>query len=982
MMNEPERWARLESLFEIAIDLDADERRALLDRECADDPELRRDLERMLTAEGTTGRLGAVVGEAASDLIAEPPTPDRLGRRMGAYRIVRELGRGGMGTVYLGVRDDAQFSGQVAIKVLAEGGIAGGVEDRFRTEVQVLADLNHPNIARLLDAGKSDGGDSYLVMEYVDGTPIDEYCDERIATVRERLELVQRLCDAVQHAHRNLVVHRDIKCSNVLVTRDGVPKLLDFGIAKLLDPERARDLDLHRTGDSTRMMTPSSASPEQLRGEAVTTATDVYAIGHLLYRLLTGRLPHLTSDRDAAALQNAILSQTAPRPSTTVRRKAGWPDGAPSSVSLAALRASTPDRLARELVGDIDTIVLKALRKEPERRYATPSGLADDIQRHLERRPVEARGDSFAYVTRRFLQRNRLGAAGVGAAILTIIALVAFYTTRVTSERDRAQVEARRAEEVAAFIVDLFEVATPEESLGETITAREMLDRGAERIERELQSEPEVQASLMGVIGSAYRRLGLLQPATDIYRRALEGLESRGDDPDAVLGDILHDLGEVLQAQGHSAAADSALHRALDIRTALLGPEDVQVAMTLRSLADMHVELAQLDSAAIYLDRSEAILGAAEAQDSLEIAGMLLARAHLLLRSGKYPEAIEASRAAVAAQTGALGKDHPTTLTSLNNLANLLNTNGQNAEAEEVLRRIVEVRRRVLSPQHPDLGQALTNLATSLKYQGRPEEAFPLQLEALEIYRAAHDDDHQTIAMGLNNLANIHHDLRELDAAYDLHLQSMAMVRRLFGPNHSMLADSYNNIAALQLDRGDHAGALEMYERTLELDRRLLGAEHPYIVGDLAAVGVTQNLLGNAEQAEALLRESLALARSALGASHPQVGNSLRELGIVLHSRGRCDQALPFLEEAMPVLEASFTGDPWQTASARSHLGACLGETGDIGRAETLLRSGYQRLSERNGPQNRLTREARTLLVEFLRGQGRDAEADRVENPS
>jgi serine/threonine-protein kinase len=978
-MTDSARWKRLRKLFEEALEQPPETRSAFLEKECGGDTPLKAELEALLAADAAPDSLRDAVAHAAESFIAGADPGPIAGRRIGAYRIVRELGRGGMGRVFLAERDDRQYAGRVAVKLLAGSGPGRGLEERFRTETQVLADLRHDGIARLLDAGTTADGDSYLVMEYVDGEPIDVFCDGHRLTVDERLALFRRLCDAVQHAHRNLVVHRDIKSSNVLVTAEGEPKLLDFGIAKLLDLDRARALDLHRTSDVTRMLTPTTASPEQLRGEPVTTATDVYALGHLLYGLLTGRSPHPAAATDRFALPQAILNEEPLRPSLAVQRDTVSQMGSASREWIAAQRGTTPERLARRLDGDLDTIVLKALRKEPERRYTTPSQLGEDIERHVEHRPVLARGESVGYVTRRFLQRHRRPVAAGVAGLLLVIALVGFYTARLAIERDRARVEARRAEEVASFLTQLFEVATPDESRGAEITAREVLDRGAAQIGTELRGEPAVQAALMRVIGSAYGKLGLYGPATTMLERALATRHSLAGAPDPVLGDALHELGAVLLVQARYAEAEAVLHRALEARRSARGPIHGDIASTLRSLATLKLALADYGAAARYLDEAEAVARALDPPDDLPLADVLLARGDLFRAVGDYDQAIANQRQAIEVRTRASGFDHPGTLGAQSNLADTLNVAGRTGEAEAVLRDILEIRRRVLPPGHTDIAYALTNLAASLKMQGRPEEAEPLQAEALALFRAAHGADHPATATALNNLANLRHDLRDLDGAFALHQDSLAMKRRLYGDDHPSLADSYNNLAALQLDREDYEGALLMYRQALELDRRSLGDDHPYVGHDLTSIGVTLGLLDRLDEAEETLRSALAESGRTAGDDHPQVANAMRELGIVLQWQDRCDEAEPLLTQALPLLEAAYPGDPWETANTRAYLGACRAALGRTAEAEPLLRAGYRRLLEVRGADNRLTRKARELLIEFLRNSGRDSEADGLQ---
>ena len=963
----PARFRRVRDVFVTAARLADLEQDAYISEACNDDPTLEREVRELLTLGDTDDeKVDALVASVAQGL-ANAINQDAAVETVGPYRLLSSLGRGGMGSVWLAERDDGHFEQKVAIKFVDKGRATPELVNRFRSERQILAVLDHPGIARLLDGGETDNGVPFIVMEYVDGTPVDQYCDERKLPIPERLALFIEICKAIEYAHRNLVVHRDIKASNVLITADGEPKLLDFGIAKLLDLERARAFDMQLTSDASRILTPATASPEQLRGRAVTTASDVYSLGHLLYRLLTGAMPYVVDSTDRFALPQAILDD-----------EAVWPSKAALSEADARARCETPDRLAWRLAGDLDAIVLKALRKSPEDRYAAPRDLAEDIERHLAHRPVKARGEALGYTMRRFAVRNRAPLAVAASVVVLIGALVAYYTAEVAAERDRARTEARHAEEAAAFLSDLFEVSTPDESRGMEVTAREILDRGAERIGSELTSEPLVQISLMNVIGMAYSKLGLYDTAAETLEQALERHEALDLPNNAELGTTLHNLGLVYLIQASYDKSRPLLDRALAVRRAALGPAHTDIIATLLAQASQSYELAEHERASDYLDEAEAVVRAVEPADPLALADVLIARADLEAKLGDYDAAIANYRAALDLRLEISGDDHPATLVARNNLAGALIGAGRNAEAEIMLREIVADRRRVLPPGHADLATALQQLSASLKYQGRPEEALPWQEEALAIQRAVHKGDHPDVASALNDLANLRHDLRDLDAALELHEASLAMNRRLYGDDHPSLADSYNNIAALIADRKDFAGALAMYERTLALDSASLGEDHPYVHADRLAIGAMQGLLGRTDEAEASLRQALADIRRVSGDEHPQALNATRELGILLAREDRCDEAQGYLEEALPGLERAFPGNTWQVTTARTFLGKCLA-IADPEAGEALMRQAHARLVETRGHDDRMTNDALGLLAQFLRANGRASEALALE---
>jgi serine/threonine-protein kinase len=528
----PEQRGRVEAVFDAALDLAPADRNAFVERECGDDVVVRNEVVALLTAHERD--FGVLEAASPGTLVASLLEVYRPGSRIGPYRLTREIGRGGMGVVYLAERDDGQFRRTVAIKVMRAGMDPDEVRRRLEAERQILAALDHPNIARLYDGGVAPDGRPYLVMEYVEGQPIDEYCDSHRLSVEERLALFCTVAHAVHYAHRRLVVHRDLKPSNILVTADGHPKLLDFGIAKILE-ESPLEVTAPLTRTGLRLLTPEYASPEQIRGGPVTTANDVYALGVVLYELLTGRRPFDVSDLSPAEAERVILLQDARKPSTltsrrdTASRNTAGDTAAPDPAHTATLRRSTPVRLARRLSGDLDNLVLMALRKEPERRYASAQQFADDIQRHLVGRPVTARGHSPTYRARKFVDRHRWGVLA-GAAIIVLLAAGIISTlvqaraaaeqARIAlEERIRAEQEARRAARVQSIVVDLFRLSDPNEALGDTITAREMLDRGAERVLREFGDQPDVQAALLSEVARVYANLGLADRAETLVRQ-------------------------------------------------------------------------------------------------------------------------------------------------------------------------------------------------------------------------------------------------------------------------------------------------------------------------------------------------------------------------------------------------------------------------------------------------------------------------------
>jgi len=557
---DPGHWERVQRILAEALEMEADARRAFLEKVCGGDAALRAEVGSLVDAAQQADFYFADLAHRAgitADPGAEPPPPppDLEGRRIGAYRLGPLLGRGGMGAVYAAERADDQFELSVALKILALGSANPDAYRRFLEERRILARLEHPNIARLYDGGVTEDGTPYFVMERVDGLPFTEYCSARKLGLLERLRLFLEVCDTVSFAHAKLVVHRDLKPNNILVTADGKVKLLDFGIARLLESEED---GVTATALGGRLMTPRYASPEQLRVETVTTVSDVYTLGVILHEILTGVSPyHLTGE--TTSLVEAICTQTVAVPSARVSRCASGSVAATLEVRdvVAAADAmnSSVRSLGRNLRGDLDNILLMALRKEPARRYPSVEALAEDIRRHMLGYPVKASPEGLLYSTGRFLRRHALAVAAI-ASVLVLLSVLLFLSVRfaMTTRRQAEELarERDRAEEISHFMRELFEVAEPSAAGAEAVTARELLDAGALRIRMDHPNEPELQAEMMTVLGSVYRQLGLPEQAIELLREAADlqaGLRSVGEQERAA---TLRELGAALLDAGRT----------------------------------------------------------------------------------------------------------------------------------------------------------------------------------------------------------------------------------------------------------------------------------------------------------------------------------------------------------------------------------------------------------------------------------------------
>jgi serine/threonine protein kinase/Tfp pilus assembly protein PilF len=749
------RWKSLSPYLDRALELGGPERAAFLEVLRAQDPTLADDLLDLLRERTALSREGFL--EGAVDL---PPSAaaSMAGQTVGAYTLVSLIGQGGMGGVWLARRSDGRFEGEAAVKLLNASLIGHAGEDRFRREGSILARLTHPHIARLVDAGVSGTGQPYLVLEHVAGEHIDHYCNARALDVDARLRLFLDVLAAVAHAHANLIVHRDIKPSNVLVGSDGQVKLLDFGIAKLIEGETA-GAPTALTRDGGRALTPEYAAPEQVTGGLITIATDVYALGALLYLLLTGRHPAGAALRSPADLLRAIVEVDPPRPSDTA----------------ADLRAR------RRLRGDLDTIVAKALKKRPEERYASVTALADDIRRHLDEQPIGARPDTFAYRSAKFLRRHARGVAMAGAAALLLAGLVAFYTARLAAERDRARLEAEKAAKVSGLLSGLLSGADPYATREDKEpTVRGLLDAAAARLPKELAGEPEVQAEMLTVIGRVYQRLGANDKAQPLLEQALAvGRRVEGPQSERV-AETLNDLGVLRRERGDYAGAAPMLEEALAMRRKLLGREHKDVAVTLVELGRAYCDQGSDERAEPLFREALAIRRKVLGEDDHETATSEGDLASVLWRKGDLAAAESLYRHDLAVYRKVSGNDSPDVASTLNNLALIAGDQHDFAGAESLFRESLAISRKTLGDAHPNIANTLNNLAYALREQGKTDEAAAMLEEALRIALPSLGDEHPQIATYRINLARVYLARNQAAAAEPLLRRSLRVRRRTF----------------------------------------------------------------------------------------------------------------------------------------------------------------------------------------------------------
>jgi len=833
MKRTVEQLRRIRELFDAVVDLSPAEQRVALDRLAGDDAPLRDDVARLVTNTSDTGALFAAPLRAGDYLAAVDAVPLE-GTHLGRYDIVRLIGVGGMGTVYEAVRADDQYRQRVAIKLVQRDLDSDLAMARFLRERQILASLQHPNIAVLHDGSVTAEGRPYLVMEYIAGQPITAWCTARALDVRARVALFRQVCRAVHHAHQNLVIHRDLKPGNILVTEDGTVKLLDFGIAKLLDADTGDDA-LPLTRDSARPYTPEYASPEQIRGEVLKTTSDVYSLGVVLYELLAGRRPHVVASRSPAEIERAVLGEPTRPPSTVVTDAAATTRGERSAA-----------RLRRHIAGELDQIVLMALRPEPERRYASAEALDDDLRRYLNGEPIRAHRDWAGYRLKKFAQRN---AAAVTASAFVLLALVGgVITTTIQSRRARA--EQLKEQQVNDFLRTLLSSVKPVTG-GRDVTASELLDAAARRLAFDQTIPVGIRAELetvigqsdlslgrydeavrhdsaalaltqrlegatspatiaaISTIGQAYLQRGDLDHADTAFHHAWALRQSRGGSPDSLLSALIANLGSLAHYRGDNVASERYQREALDLRRRLFGAGSDLTAFTLNDLAVTLGEEGRFADAVPLHREAVAVLRKNHVGPTLELASVLNALATALDLSGNPAAADSVYRETLAIRKQLLGADHPEYAMTLMNYSGFLFDQQRYEEAAANSREILALRGKTLPESHPAIGSALQTLGRSLDHQGDSAGARGALEESLAL-RRKYVGAASWLAGNSEGVLGDHFTInKDYARAEPLLLDAIAVVGKAVGPANPRTLLNVRRIAALYTAWGKPAKAAE-----------------------------------------------------------------------------------------------------------------------------------------------------------------------------
>jgi len=893
-------WLRAEEILENLLDVDPSEYDERVAEACGDEDRLAFAVHALLAGlteadDGSNTEFDPL--ETMAEEVDRASESLAIGDRVDGFEILGRLGQGGMASVYRARRLTAEFHQEVALKVLSDQLNSKEANQRFVFERQIAASLDHSNIAKLIDGGVTEDGRPYFALELVEGAPIDEYCDELRLSVEGRVRLMVSVARAVHYAHQNLLVHRDLKPSNILVEEGDRVRLLDFGIAKPLDPNLPR---LARTQTGALLLTPLYASPEQFSGGAITTASDQYQLGLILFELVTGHRHHLLDGEDLGSMSRRIHELETPRPSGLVSRETtgtatGSVTGDRTMAEIAAARCASPRDLSRRVRGDLDTIILKSLEKDPSRRYRSVEAFAADLERFLADEPVHARPTSFGYRMMKFSRRHRLAVAAAGIGLVALVSgasLASWQAVRATRAERSARAEAATATQVSEFLVDLFEVSDPEVARGDEMTARELLDRGRLKIEAELEEQPLIQARMMEKIAEIHRKLGMYEEALPLASEALETRSSILGEEHREVARSLHALGRLYADSGDDAAAEPLLVRAEELFIAQVGETSIDRLEAAIDLARLAYRRSDLDDAEA---RFRLVLEALEARPEWT-------------ETVAYAEVIEG-------------------------LGILHFARAELREAEALQRRAIELREAQGDDDHPALAEALSDLANTLGWEGRDREAAELHERAVAVLEKTYGPDHRAVSEGLNRLGQLYGRTGRLEEAEAVFVRSNEIKEKVFGPGHPQTVAGTLNVGRVRLLLGDFAGAERLLREAISTAEEGLGQEHPLYGFAHSELGDFVRGQGRLQEAGEHYEIALSVLEAAFGPEHARLAETLSGMANVRLKQDRFSEAQSLFDRALSIQQAAFDGDQPPLAGTLNGLGELSRRRGDLAAA-------------------------------------------------
>ncbi|MCB0729945.1 MAG: serine/threonine protein kinase [Ignavibacteriae bacterium] len=913
-------WEKVEELFSKALDIDKKDRLEFLQNNCENNHKLLNDVISLLNEDE---EIHPLLNKKASELINIEEKLNFVGQQIGNYKLLEEIASGGMGTVFLAERCDGIFEQKVALKIIKPGLSTIPIIRRFQHERQILANLQHPNIARLFDGGVTEDKRPFFTMEYVDGIPIDEYCDKNKLTIKKRLKLFIKVCDTVQYAHNNLVIHRDLKPSNILIQNDGTIKLLDFGISKVLSAESERSDLPTITQAEINLLTPEYSSPEQIKNSHISVSADVYSLGLILYKLLSGKSAHEFKTRTFNEFEKVICESSVSKPSTVVVHADG---------ETFDNRNTHQQKLQRILNGDLDNICLMALRKEPERRYASVEMFAYDIERYLDNLPILARKESFTYTAKKFIIRHKTAVIANIALFFIINGLILFYTIQLKEQRDKANLEARKAEQVASFLQDLFLVSDPDESKGETITARELLDKGASKLKLGLNEEIEIKSKLLNTIGKVYTNLGLYNSAEETLLSIKENKDLSKIDKETFIETLLN-LGTVYRFKGKFDIAEEVLIMANKECDENLKENHPLFGDCYINLGGYYYEKGMYDKSYDYYKKAEKIFRLNFGNENEKVAEVLHGIGILEFDEGKLHKSDSLYREALKIYSKINGELNVNTAAVQNELATVLRHSGKFEESAKLYEKSLNTRIKLLGKDHPDVAHTLNHLSRLYYNQEQYEKAEPLARRSLEIREKLSGENHPEVMASRSSLAGTLMGLKKYKEAEELYRLAYKTAKATLGDSHVYTPAILGNIGKVLMEQKKYDEAEKLILQSIEMIEKIQNVRSTYKSGRVVSLAELYNRTNRYKEAEILLREEI------------------------------------------KELEGKKIDDDWLIGFAESELGYSLFKQSKDLEAEGILITGYNLLKQRKGKESSITKDALKKIIDFYKHKNRKDKA-------
>jgi len=917
-------WNKIQDLFDRVIDLKKEDQITFLKEECGKDKTLFDEVVSLLES---NENVHPILNKKASDVINVEEHLSFVGKQIGSYKIIEEIASGGMGTVFLAERSDGFFDQRVALKIVKPGLSTIPIIRRFQQERQVLANLHHPNIARLFDGGVTEDKRPYFTMEYVDGIPIDRYCDNIKLTIKERLALFIKVCEAVQYAHNNLVIHRDLKPNNILIQKDGGIKLLDFGISKVIRAD-GDNLEMPTiTQAELNLLTPEYSSPEQFQNNIISVATDVYSLGLILYKLLVGKTAHEFNSRTFSEYERVVCEQRISHPSNAVT-KINHQEVKNSETDIFKTRKTQPAKLKRLISGDLDNICMMALRKKPERRYASVEMFAYDIERYLNDLPILARKESRIYTAQKFISRHKSTVITAVALFFIVNGLILYYTIQLRAERDNAQREAKKSEQVASFLEDIFLVSDPNESKGETITARELLNRGTQKLRSGLEEEPEIKSQLLNTIGRVYTNLGLFRSAEEILIGIKESKFKQLIDNETYIESLLN-LGKLYRIEGKYDLAGDILNKGLKDCEKYLDKASVLFGDCYLNLGGYYYETGDFKNSNLYFMKAEKIFRKNYGKDHVKVAAVLHDLGNLVFDEGNLDRSYSLYKEALMIELKQNGEITASVAAYQLALGQVLRHKKEFEEARELYEKSLSTRTKLFGNDHPDVAHTLNHLSRLYYNQNLFDEAEPLARRALNIRLKIFEEDHPEVSASKSSLAGI-----------------------LFYKNNFREAE-------------------DLYRSAYIASLGKLGESHPYTPAIQGNLGRTLLVQKKHKEAEGHLVKSFELLKSMLNEDHTYVIRRVNWLADLYIQTSRNVKAERLLRGQAEREDSTKEKNKWLIGETKSLLGYSLFKQFKNLEAEGLLVYGYNTLKKEKSVYNSETQKALQRLLEFYSYKGR-----------